>query len=85
LFEALLEEYTYRYGKTHSSQKLVWALEVRPNNIPRGIFTEPTPAMPDEYKVAGDSIASYHNYYLGEKTRMFTWKNRQVPKWIAYV
>jgi hypothetical protein len=41
--------------------------------------------MPDEYKVAGDSIASYHNYYLGEKTRMFAWKNRQVPKWVAYV
>ena len=85
LFEALLEEYTYRYGKIHSSQRLVWALSVRPNNIPRGIFTEPTPAMPDEYKVSGDSIASYHNYYLGEKTRMFSWKNRQVPKWIAYV
>jgi len=85
LFESLLEEYTYRYGKTHSSQRLVWALSVRPNNIPRGIFTEPTPAMPDEYKVAGDSITSYHNYYLGEKTRMFAWKNRQVPKWIAYV
>jgi hypothetical protein len=58
---------------------------IPPKNIPIGEFTEPTPAMPDQYKVAGDSITSYHNYYLGDKTRMFAWKNRQVPKWIAYV
>jgi hypothetical protein len=82
MFESLLEEYTYRYGKTHACEKLVWALEVRPNNIPRGNFTEPTPAMPDHYKVDGDSIQSYKNYYLGDKTRMFAWKNRQTPTWI---
>ena len=82
MFESLLEEYTYRYGKTHACEKLVWALEVRPNNIPRGNFTEPTPAMPDQYKV-GDSIQSYHNYYNGEKQRMFSWKNRETPYFIA--
>jgi hypothetical protein len=85
MFQSLLEEYTYRYGKKHACEKLVWALEVRPNNIPRGNFTEPTPAMPEQYKVTDNSIASYHNYYLGDKTRMFSWKNRQVPKWVAYV
>jgi hypothetical protein len=82
MFQALLEEYTYRYGKTHACDRLVWALEVRPNNIPRGNFTEPTPAMPDHYKVSGDSISSYKNYYLGDKQRMFTWKNRPTPSWI---
>jgi hypothetical protein len=82
MFEALLEEYTYRYGKTHACQRLVWALEVRPNNISRGNFTEPTPAMPDQYKVDNDSVQSYKNYYLGDKTRMFAWKNRQTPTWI---
>jgi hypothetical protein len=83
MFQSLLKEYTYRYGKNHACEKLVWALEVRPNNIPRGIFTEPTPAMPDHYKVAGDSIQSYKNYYLGDKTRMFSWKNRETPYWIS--
>jgi hypothetical protein len=82
MFQSLLEEYTYRYGKRHACEKLVWALEVRPNNIPRGNFTEPTPAMPDHYKVAGDSIQSYKNYYLGDKTRMFSWKKRETPSWI---
>jgi hypothetical protein len=83
MFQSLLKEYTYRYGKNHACEKLLWALEVRPNNIPRGIFTEPTPAMPDHYKVAGDSIQSYKNYYLGDKTRMFSWKNRETPSWIS--
>ena len=83
MFQSLLEEYTYRYGKKHACEKLVWALEVRPNNIPRGHFTEPTPAMPDHYKVAGDSIQSYKNYYLGEKSHMFVWKNRQTPAFIV--
>jgi hypothetical protein len=44
-------------------------------------FTEPTPAMPNDYKVAGDSIQSYKNYYLGDKQRMFSWKNRVQPSW----
>jgi hypothetical protein len=83
MFQSLLEEYTYRYGKKHACEKLLWALEVRPNNIPRGNFTEPTPAMPEHYKVPGDSIQSYKNYYLGDKTRMFSWKNRETPSWIS--
>ena len=81
MFQALLEEYTYRYGKTHACDKLVWALEVRPNNIPRENFTEPTPAMPDEVKIAGDSIKSYRNYYINNKTHLASWKKRSTPGW----
>jgi len=81
MFESLLEEYTYRYGKKHACEKLVWALEVRPNNIPRGNFTEPTPAMPDEVKIVGDSIASYRNYYINNKSHLAKWKKRPVPLW----
>ena len=81
MFEALLAEYTYRYGKKHACGRLVWNLSVRPNNIPRGNFTEPTPAMPDYCKVAGDSIKSYRNYYINEKSRMAVWKNRPTPEW----
>jgi len=83
MFGALMDEYSYRYGKTHACEKLVDALSYRPKNIPKGEFTEPTPAMPDHYKVAGDSIQSYKNYYLGDKTRMFSWKKRETPSWIS--
>jgi hypothetical protein len=83
MFGALMDEYTYRYGKTHACERLATALSHRPKNIPKGEFTEPTPAMPDHYKVSGDSIQSYHNYYLGDKTRMFSWKNRSQPSFVT--
>lgn len=85
LLIALCEEYTYRYGKTHKveSDGLCYVLLKNvPKNIKQTGFTEPTPAMPDEYKVPDNSIQSYHNYYNGAKTRMFSWKKREIPEWI---
>jgi hypothetical protein len=85
LLEELCVEYTYRYGKIHKVELtgLMQTLKNKfPQNIPSKPFTEPTPAMPDQYKVPGNSIKSYHNYYNGEKTRMFSWKNRNAPNWI---
>jgi len=86
MFHDLCAEYKFRYERDHKTSLLMGALQFPPNNIPKDKpFTEPTPAMPEQYKVAGDSIASYHNYYLGDKVQMFTWKKRLPPKWIAYV
>jgi hypothetical protein len=85
LLEELCGEYTYRYGKVHSVERsgLMQLLKNNfPDNLPDGTFTEPTPAMPDHHKIAGDSIQSYKNYYLGDKQRMFSWKNRPQPTWI---
>ena len=81
---ALCKEYTYRYGKIHKCEatRLVYELARLPKKIPIGRFTQPTPAMPDEYKVVGDSVQSYRNYYNGSKSRMFAWKNRPTPSWI---
>jgi len=86
LLEECCKEYTYRYGKVHKVEQIGLMQELKnnfPANIPTGRFTEPTPAMPDDYKVPGDSIQSYKNYYLGDKTRMFSWKNRVQPYWVC--
>lgn len=84
LFCELLDEYTYRYSKIHACERLLGSLASPPKNIDMNKrFTEPTPAMPDQYKVAGDSIKSYQNYYLGDKTRMFSWKNRPQPSFVT--
>lgn len=80
--KALLKEYEYRYGKHHACNKLIPYLSELPKNIKIGSFTEPTPAMPDEYKVPGDSIQSYRNYYNGHKRHLFAWKKREIPEWI---
>lgn len=83
MFVALMDEYTYRYGKVHACDRLTDALSYRPKNLPKGYFTEPTPAMPEHYRVSGDSIQSYKNYYLGDKQRMFSWKKRETPSWVS--
>lgn len=83
LLACLCTEYTHRYQKVHKvqSSSLLSALSAPPLNIPIGPFTEPTPAMPPEYIVPNDSVASYRAYYIGAKQRMASWKNRPVPDW----
>jgi hypothetical protein len=90
LLKALCKEYTYRYGKVHKVEcdGLLWHLWHLPAKIAEQehpTFTEPTPAMPDEVKIAGDSIASYRNYYINNKTHLASWRgkinSRNVPGW----
>jgi hypothetical protein len=84
LLEQTCVEYTHRYGKVHSVQRsgLMQMLKNNfPKNLSEGRFTEPTPAMPDECKVPGNSIQSYRNYYIMKKNHFAKWKNRPVPGW----
>lgn len=82
LLVSLCKEYTHRYGKIHKCQwsGVVKELMTLPSNIKRGDFTQPTPAMPDNYKTV-DSIESYHNYYNGSKASFAKWTNRPIPSW----
>jgi hypothetical protein len=76
----LCKEYTYRYGKRHKSQDVIeWCLTNKPN-IPDTRFTTPARAMPDDYKV-DNVVESYRRYYMGEKSNIAVWKNREVPEW----
>ena len=86
MWYALCKEYTYRYGKIHSVEtRLVDTIFRLPNNISEGVFTEPTPAMPDECKIVNDSLASYHKYYNEKKTRFAHWTKRATPNWYVPV
>lgn len=81
----LMQEFTYRYGKIHATARLTNFLANTPKNIPVKQFTQPTPAMPEEYKISGDSVLSYRNYYIGAKQRLAKWKSRPVPDWYQYL
>lgn len=83
LWYYLCEEYTHRYGKTHSVEIRMKSsqLYLVPKNIVNGKFYEPTPAMPDKYKIVGNSIESYKQYYLHEKDHLASWKFRKTPDW----
>lgn len=85
MLRELCKEYTYRYGKVHKVERdgLMEVLYSSPVNISSNEFTEPTPAMPQEFKVPGNSVLSYHSYYNGSKTRLHSWKSRSVPYFIT--
>jgi hypothetical protein len=75
---ALGQEYTKRYGKVHMSiDKCKDALRFCPDGIESVVFTEPPQCMPDEYKVAGDSVTAYWNYYEQDKYKIAN-KNEQI-------
>jgi hypothetical protein len=79
---ALCEEYTYRYGKVHASQKVIeWCCDNVPA-IPVGSTTQMPQCMPDEYK-ADCSIEAYRHFYNVDKRSSFkcVWTKREEPKW----
>jgi hypothetical protein len=86
LFVSTCDEYTHRYGKVHlTDSKLREKLSQFPKNIYSDdklhVWHGPTPAMPDECKVAGDHIASYRKYYIDKKANIAKWTNREPPEW----
>ena len=82
LLEYSLVEYTQRYGKTHGVQWRMPFLCWPPKKINQSMKVTDLPqAMPEYCKIPGNSIAAYKNYYIKEKVRFATWKNRSVPLW----
>ena len=81
----LCEEYTHRYHRVHKveSSGLLRLLRFSPTNVRVGDYSDPPATMPDKYKVEGDIIKSYHNYYIGDKRHLARWTNRCVPRWFA--
>lgn len=81
---ALCKEYTYRYGKVHSTETLLKNVLINPpKNIEVGYKTQPPPAMSHypECIVEGDSVASYHKYYRIAKKEFARWTKREIPQW----
>ena len=78
----LIHEYTFRYGKTHSMEKLYKEyLAFPPSNLRFKPFVEPPQAMPDVCKVQGDAVKAYRQYYIQEKSRFAKWKKGNMPDW----
>ena len=83
---ALNNEYKLRYNHTKDHmcvEKLGILLSIPPKNSPLNVIgTDATPAMPEECKVPGDSVASYRKYYIMKKKRFATWKQpAEMPVW----
>ena len=86
-FVALCDEYTYRYGKVHLSDKLLrHHLCHLPNNIPDKPITPFAIAMGSnpECIIEDDPVLSYKNYYKTKKDRFsMVWTKREIPDWFC--
>jgi hypothetical protein len=68
---ALGEEYTRRYGKKHLTiLKCSGILSKAPTNVTKVELTPMPQCMPDQYKVPGNSVEAYWNYYEAEKVNV---------------
>jgi hypothetical protein len=68
---ALGNEYTRRYGKKHLTiLKCSGVLSKAPNNVTKVDLTPMPQCMPDQYKVPGNSVEAYWNYYEAEKVNV---------------
>jgi len=82
-YVALMNEYTYRYGKIHATSRLRDALDKTPKNMPpiqlTDTFTDPPQCMP-AYCKGDDTVKAYQTYYIVEKSGFAKWTNRVPPK-----
>jgi hypothetical protein len=68
---ALGNEYTRRYGKKHLTiLKCSGVLCKAPANVTKVDLTPMPQCMPDQYKVPGNSVEAYWNYYEAEKVNV---------------
>ena len=85
----LCAEYDRRYRRIHATEKILrWCKKYSPKNsnkrqLSKGL-TPFAQAMPDHYKVSGDAVQAYRNYYIGDKARFAKWKEPSlVPEWFS--
>lgn len=81
LFRGLYVEKIKRYGGGHVTfEDYSDILEKLPKNIPIKGLTAPAQAMPDQYKNK-DPVVAYRQFYIGEKYKFASWKNKEPPSW----
>lgn len=87
-FAALCDEYKYRYGKVHSTDRLLRkALKELPGNIPIGYMTPQPLAMKSnpECIALKDPVKAYRAFYQTKQDRFkMVWSKRPVPEWFVY-
>lgn len=84
-FVALCDEYTYRYGKIHATDKLLREpLSVMPKNIKYRDMTQFALAMNANPECIhyNDPVRSYREYYQTKQDRFsMVWSKRSIPEW----
>jgi hypothetical protein len=82
LARRLNREYRYRYRKFEDHSSLAVIDQIEEMKFESIGLTEFPQAMPEQYKVPGDPVQAYRNFYVGEKLQFARWTRRRRPAWI---
>jgi hypothetical protein len=77
----LNEEAKYRFDKETDHRSILVIRELPEPGLPDFGLTPFAQAMPDPYKVPGDPVQAYRNFYIHDKSRFATWTRREPPSW----
>jgi len=78
---SLNDEYRYRFDRQRDHRSAIVARKLPLPPIKDAGLTEFAQAMPDAYKVPGDAVSAYRQFYIAEKAGFATWTKRTVPDW----
>lgn len=79
---ALNAEYRFRFERDSDHKSILVLEEITDFQYDNRGLTEFAQAMPDQYKIPGDAVAAYRQFYLGEKMKFAKWTKRSIPAWI---
>jgi hypothetical protein len=78
------DEYTRRYGKQHgvnyALEQIRHLCEANYSDLSSSTHTDFVQAMPEEFKIEGDSVQAYRNYINGYKGYA-EWRYSEKPDW----
>ena len=82
LTRALNTEYRYRFENSADHKSLTVREAISAHRFTDHGLTELAQAMPDQYKVVGDPVRAYRQFYAGDKPHFARWTRRSRPRWI---
>lgn len=87
LYDAMLREYTHRYGKVHGASKHYEALHEARTLIPEGALTPHPQCFSGHDELKTDEkwpIVAYRAFYAVDKLKFARYnKGREMPAWLA--
>lgn len=78
----LNDEYRYRFDRTNDHKSIGALKLISGYRYARRGLTPFAQAMPAAYKIPGDTVAAYRQFYLAEKQRFARWTRREKPDWL---
>lgn len=77
---ALNREYRFRFAKEGDHQSIRVLADIADYAYSKQGVTEFAQAMPGKYKVTGDAVKAYRQFYIGEKLAFAKWTKRSAPE-----